>query len=184
MVFFELLLDVWGLSRVTRGTQRASGVAPRKYNLNSSCKWECGIALESQQGNLASRCVEGGILRSFSNCSRKPWVRSSCDGDLTELLRVPMGNQKYCGFGMGLSGLHWIWYNGKGPHLELRQEPQSSSAVLTWVSGCVCCFKQGVRSRRVWRHGTLLFSRVVKEFLMVISLKFLWSLWEVRNTVE
>ena len=39
----------------------------------------------------------------------KPWVPSTCDGDLTELLRVPMGSQEYCGVGMGLSGLHWVW---------------------------------------------------------------------------
>ena len=25
---------------------------------------------------------------------------SSCDGDLMELLRVPMGSQEYCGVGM------------------------------------------------------------------------------------
>ena len=68
---------------------------------------------------------------------------SSRDGDLMELLRVPMGSQEYCGVGMVLSGLHWVWCNGRGPHLELRQEPQGSSAVLTWVSGCVCHFRQG-----------------------------------------
>ena len=75
---------------------------------------------------------------------------------------MPMRSQEYYGFGRGLSGLHWVWCNGRGPHLELRQEPQGSSAVLTWVSGCVSRFKQGVRSRHVWRHGTLLSSRVVK----------------------
>ena len=75
---------------------------------------------------------------------------------------VPMGSQEYCGVRMGLSGLHWVRCNGRGPRLELRREPQVSSLALTWVSGCVCRFKQGVRSRRVWRHGTLLSSRVVK----------------------
>ena len=50
---------------------------------------------------------------------------------------------------------------GRGPHLELRREPQRFSPVLTWVSACVSHFKQEVRSRRVWRHGTLLSSRVV-----------------------
>ena len=133
MVFFELLLDVWGLSRVTRGTQRASGVAPRKYNLNSSCKWECGIALESQQGNLASRCVEGGILRSFSNCSRKPWVRSSCDGDLTELLRVPMGSQKYSGVGRGSRNSTGFGAMGS-----------ASSRVEAGTSGFLSCFDVGL----------------------------------------
>ena len=50
----------------------------------------------------------------------------------------------------------------KEASLELRREPQGSSPFLTWVLGCVCHFKQGVRSRLVWRHGTLLSSRVVK----------------------
>ena len=75
---------------------------------------------------------------------------------------LPKGSQEYCGFGMGLSGIHWGQFNGRGPHLELRRETQVSSPVLTWFLGCICCFKQGVRYRRVCRHGTLLSSRVVK----------------------
>ena len=47
---------------------------------------------------------------------------------------VPMGSQEYFGVGRGLLGLHWGRSNGKGPLLELRQEPQVSSPVLTWVS--------------------------------------------------
>ena len=27
----------------------------------------------------------------------------------------------------GLSGLHWVWCIGRGPHLQLRQEAQGSS---------------------------------------------------------
>ena len=77
---------------------------------------------------------------------------------------VPMGSQEYCGVGRGLSGLHWCRCNGRGPHLELSHEPQCSFPILTWVSGCVCPFKQGVRSRLVWRHGTLLSSLFVKVF--------------------
>ena len=75
---------------------------------------------------------------------------------------VPLGSQEYCGVGRGLSGLPWGQCNGRGPHLELRQEPRGFSPVLMWVSGCVFHFKQGVRSRRVWRHGTLLSSQAVK----------------------
>ena len=75
---------------------------------------------------------------------------------------VSIGNQKYFGVGRGLSGLHWGRCNERRPLLELRQEPQGSSPVLTFVSGCLCHFKQGVRSRLVWRHGNLLSSRVVK----------------------
>ena len=76
---------------------------------------------------------------------------------------VPMESQEHCGVGRGLSGFHWGRCNRREPHLMWRQEPQGSCPVLTWVSGCVCHFKQGVRSRLAWRHGTLLSSRVVKE---------------------
>ena len=141
---------MWSFSGVTKRKSGASCVAPGKSSLHWSSKGERGIALEPQQGNKASRHVRGGIWRSFLSCSRKPWVPSTCDGDFSELLMMPVGIQEYCGFGSGLLGLHWGRCNGRGPHLELRREPQDSFPVLTWVSGCVCRFKQGVRSRLVW----------------------------------
>ena len=58
---------------------------------------------KSQQGNQASRHAEGGISKSFLSCGSKPWVPSTSDDDLRELLRVPMGSQEYCGLGRGLS---------------------------------------------------------------------------------
>ena len=70
---------------------------PREFSLHSSCEGELDIALESWQGNQASRCVEGGISRSFWSCSRKPWLPSTYDSDLRELLRVFMGSQEYGG---------------------------------------------------------------------------------------
>ena len=78
-------------------------MAPGKSSLHSSCEVERGIALESRLGNWASRCIEGGILTSFSGYGRKALVPSTCDGDLRELLMVPMGSQGYCGVGRGLS---------------------------------------------------------------------------------
>ena len=78
-------------------------MAPGKSSLHSSCEGESGIALNSMQGNQASRCIEGGISRTFSSCGRKPLVSSTCDGDLRELLIVPIGSQEYCGLGRGLS---------------------------------------------------------------------------------
>ena len=35
----------------------------------------------------------------------------------------------------GPSGLRWVWRNGRGPHLEGRQEPQASSPFRTLTSG-------------------------------------------------
>ena len=116
-----------------------------------------------KQGNRASICVEGGISRSFPICSRKLWFPSSCDGDLREFLMVPMGSQESFGVVRALSGFLWGRCNGRGPHLQLRREPQGSSPVLTWISGCVCSFKQRVRSRFELRHETLLSSLAVKD---------------------
>ena len=52
------------------GTKGASRVAPGKSSLHSPWEGERYIALESQLGNWASRCVEGGISRSFLSCCR------------------------------------------------------------------------------------------------------------------
>ena len=140
------------------------------------------MTLDSWQGNRTSSRVEGGISRSFLNCCRKTRVPLTCYGDLRELLRVPMGSQEYCVVVRGLSGLHLLWCNERDPHLELRREPQGSSPVLTWVAGCVRHFKQGVRSRRVWRHGTLLSSRVVKGFQASSRVGFgTWGSFRISN---
>ena len=69
-----------------------------------------------------------------------PQYPLTCAGDLRERLRVPLRSQGYCGFGRGLLGLLWVWCNGRGPHLELRQEPQGSASNflaldLTWIAG-------------------------------------------------
>ena len=40
---------------------------------------------------------------------------------------MPLRSQGHCGVGRGLSELHWVWCNGRGPHDKLRQEPQGSS---------------------------------------------------------
>ena len=81
----------------------ASRVAPGKSSLHSSCEGERGIVLASLQGNPASGCIERGISRSFLSCGRKPWVSSTCDGYLRELLIVPIVSQEYCGLGRVLS---------------------------------------------------------------------------------
>ena len=84
------------------GNTGSFSCGPREESLHSTCKGKRGIALESQEGNRESRRVEGGILRSFLSWGRKPWVPSTCDGDLRELLIVPIGSQEYSGLGSGL----------------------------------------------------------------------------------
>ena len=77
---------------------------------------------------------------------------------------VPMGSQESFRVVRGLLGFLWGQCSGRGPHLQFKQGPQVSSPFLTWILGYVCSFKQGVRSRLILRHGTLLSSRAVKEF--------------------
>src|SRR5574337_1382283 len=38
-----------------------------------------------------------------------------------------LGEARETGGGRGLLGLHWAWCIGRGPHLQLRQEPQATS---------------------------------------------------------
>ena len=46
--------------------------------------------------------------------------------------------------------------------LVLRQEPQASTPVLTWISGFRWSFNRGIRPHLMWSHGSPLSSRAVK----------------------
>ena len=46
---------------------------------------------------------------------------------------MPLTSQGYCAVGRGLSGLHWVRCNGRGPHLEWRQETHVSSPDFPWA---------------------------------------------------
>ena len=88
---------------------------------------------------------------------------------------MPLRIQGYCGVGRGLSGLHWVWCNGTGPHLELRQEPHGSSSFLTPIAGSLQSWDGRVRPRPLWRNGPPLASRVVHEVTGHLS-SYLWNL--------
>ena len=79
------------------------------------------------QGNSPSRLrTQRRPPSNTCHPSRKPWVPSTCAGDLRGLLMVALrsqGNWRW----EGLSGLHWVWCIERGPHLQLRQEPQGTS---------------------------------------------------------
>ena len=110
--FLELRCQCGVSHEVRQGAQGASLMSPGKSGLHVCGEGVCVIAIESWKQNRASRRVEEGLSRSFSGCGRKPWVPSTCAGDLMELLRVPLRSQEYCGVGRGLSGLHWVSCNG------------------------------------------------------------------------
>ena len=63
---------------VRQGAQGASRVAPGKSGLHALGEGERVIALESWEGNRASRQVEEGLLRSFSSRSRTPGSLDLC----------------------------------------------------------------------------------------------------------
>ena len=89
---------------------------------------------------------------------------------------MPMRSQGYCGVGRGLSGLPWVWCNGRGPCLELRQGPQCSSPFLTSITGSLQSWNRRVRRRLVLRNGTPLASRVVYGVTGHL-LSSIWNLW-------
>ena len=158
MGFLELRRQCVFSHEVRRGSQGASPVEPGKSGLHVHGEGERVIALESWEVNRASRHVEEGLSRAFSSCGRKPRVPSTCACDHRELLRVPLKSQAYCGVGRGLSGLHWVWCNGRGPHFELRQEPLGSSPFLTPITVSLQSWDRRIRPRFVWRNGTPLAS--------------------------
>ena len=92
-------------------------------------------------------CDDGGVLWLFLSCGANVGFLKRYDGELREPLRVPLRSQGYCGVGRGLSGLHWLWCNGRGPHLQLRQEPQGSSQFLTPITGSLQIWDRRVRPR-------------------------------------
>ena len=116
-------------------------------------------------------------MRFFSGCGSKPWVPSTSASSLRELFRVPTKSWGYCGVRRGLLGLHWVWCNGGGPHLELRQEPQSSSAFMTSIAASLQRWNCRVRTHLALRNGTLLASRVVHEVTGHLSS----CMWNLQN---
>ena len=92
MVSFLKLRRQCGVSHeVRQGAQGASLMAPLLFSYGKSGLHVRGegvrvISKEPWKQSRASRHFEVGLSRSFSHCGRKPWVPSTCAGDLMELL--------------------------------------------------------------------------------------------------
>ena len=125
--FSRAAAPVWGFSRGTMGS--SGSLSCGAGEVRSSCAWRGGARHFSpvMVGESGLKTREEGLARFFSGYGRKPWVPSTCASDFRKLLSVPLRRQGHCGVGRGLSELHWVWCNGRGPHDKLRQEPQGSS---------------------------------------------------------
>ena len=134
-----------------------------------SCGAECGVALESLQGNQASSLIEGGMSWCFSSCGRKLGSLSKFDGHLWEPLVLPQGSNAFFQVARGTLGFLLNHCMGIGLHHELGQETQVSTLVVTEISGFLSSFKRGVRPHLMLRHGTPLSSRVVKGVSGLLS---------------
>ena len=89
---------------------------------------------------------------------------------------MPLRSQGYYGAGRGLSGLHWVCCNGRGPNLEIRKEPQGSSPFRTQIAGSLQCWDRRVRPHLVWRNVSPLASRVVHGVTGHLSI----CMWNLR----
>ena len=89
---------------------------------------------------------------------------------------MPLRTQGYCGVGRGLSGLHWLWCNGRGLHLEWTQEPQASSPFLTRIPWSLQSRDKRVTPSLLLRNGPSFAFRVVYR----VTRHFSKCLWDLR----
>ena len=84
---------------------------------------------------------------------------SSYDWDFRDPLVLPQKSPVSMRVARGLSGFIFIPCLVRGPNLELRPQPQTSSFLLTWISGFLWSFHREVRPRLLLRHASPLSSR-------------------------
>ena len=115
-----------------------------------------GFLLRLQSGKVPQFALRG---ESPGSSRVVAGFLSSYDGDFRDPLMGPQGGSVSMRVSRGPSGFLCSRCQGRGPHLDLRLEPQGSSPVLTWISGFLWSFHRGVRPHLLWRHASPLFSR-------------------------
>ena len=137
-----------GAWRASRGTTRTSGsLSCGAREVRSPCAWRGGAFPLDLGARPLCRRLRG---RGCANCQSLPqaelFVRQR------ERPGLSQGASERRGIlwrWRGPSGLRWVWRNGRGPHLEGRQEPQASSAFRTPTAGSLQSWDRRVRPRLV-----------------------------------
>ena len=140
----------------------ADGDVGELFELPQGCQgpfWGSGVKggflsrRHSRKGpQLAWRGESPGFSRVVAG------LLSSYNGDLRDLLVGPQGSPVSTRVTRGPSQFLCSRCRGRGPHLELRPEPQGSSPGPTWISGSLWGVHRGVRPRLVWSHASPLSS--------------------------
>src|SRR5574337_1047566 len=136
---------------VRRRGQCASRGAPGKSGLHASGEGERVIAPEPWEGHLASRRVEEGLSRSFSGGGRKPWVPSTCAGDLRGLLMVALRSQG-----------NWRWEGPLGTPRGLVHWKRASSPVEAGTAASVPAHRVAVVARLAAR-GVAVVAQLARD---------------------
>ena len=106
--------------------------------------------------------MEGRISWFLWSCGKKLRVPLKLRGGPGGPAHVSSGKSDLLSSFKGQIGIPLASLQGrKGPHLEFRQEPQSSSPFLTTISGFLWSLNRGVRPCLVFWHGTRLDAGVV-----------------------
>ena len=99
MVVCDLERDVWGFSRVTMGNSGNLSCGPREFQPPFELRGSRTLLSIHCRGIGPQDALKGEYRGLSGVAVGKPWLPSTCDSDLWELLRVFRGSQEYCGVG-------------------------------------------------------------------------------------
>ena len=127
-----------------------------------SSRGKVGFLLRCRSGKGPHLALSGESPGFSRVAAGKLGSLSSYYLDLRDTLVGPQESPVAMRVARGLLGFLCSRCLSRGPHLELRREPQGSSPELTWISGFLWSFQRGVRPLLMWRHASPLYSRAGK----------------------
>ena len=141
--------DVGYLLELPQGCQRPFWGSGGKLGFLSRSLSGKGPQLALRGESPSSSRVAVGFLLSYDRDTRDPPVGFQGGPTSTRVVRRP-------------SGLLCSHCRGRGPHLELRSEPQGSSPGPTWISGLLRGIHRRVRASSRVEPSSSLSSRAGK----------------------